>query len=535
MTPRATGAPLLEARGLTKAYGAGTVLDGVSFAAAPNTVVGIVGENGAGKSTLFNILCGVTQPDAGEMSLGGRPFRPRNLAEANRAGVSRVFQEQALIPHVRVYENLLLGHEALFCHGPLVRQRAMLDVARRILSLARLEAIDPGAPTSALSFSKRQLVEIARACFTPREVLGVEQGVVLLDEPTASLLKEEERAFFDMIGRLRAHASVLFVSHRLTEVLQVSDRVLVLKDGCLVAELDPASTSQRELHSLMVGRERDADYYHERRQRDVRGGPVVLRARGRTRAGAFTDVSLEVRAGEVLGIGGLLESGKEALGRALAGLLPLTGGAIELAGAPLRAPTAARLVARGLGYVPAERLADGMIPDFPIAWNMSLASGADLMAGPLGTWNIAREQDLAARFIDLLRIRGGTPARSCRALSGGNQQKVVLGRWLCRDLRVLILDNPTRGVDAGAKEEIYGLLRDLTDRGVAVVLITDELLELIGLSDRIAILRRGRVAGVVDAAGRKPDEQAMIRLMLASESDAVWSVGTDRPSAAVPA
>src|SRR3954452_23327278 len=180
MTPRATGAPLLEARGLTKAYGAGTVLDGVSFAAAPNTVVGIVGENGAGKSTLFNILCGVTQPDAGEMSLGGRPFRPRNLAEANRAGVSRVFQEQALIPHIGVYENLLLGHEALFCHGPLVRQRAMLDVARRILSLARLEAIDPGAPTSALSFSKRQLIEIARACFTPREVLGVEQGGVLL-------------------------------------------------------------------------------------------------------------------------------------------------------------------------------------------------------------------------------------------------------------------------------------------------------------------------------------------------------------------
>jgi ribose transport system ATP-binding protein len=241
---------------------------------------------------------------------------------------------------------------------------------------------------------------------------------------------------------------------------------------------------------------------------------VVLAARGLARAGAFAKVTLEARAGEILGVGGLLESGKEALGRVLAGLLRPTGGTIELDGRPVTAPTTAALVARGLGYVPAERLAEGMIPAFPISWNMSLASGADLMAGPLGTWNSTRERELAQRFIGLLRIGGGTPGSPCARLSGGNQQKVVLARWLCRDLRVLILDNPTRGVDAGGKEEIYGLLRDLTDRGVAILLITDELLELIGLSDRVAVMRRGRIAGLVDAIGRKPDEQAMIRLML---------------------
>ena len=216
---------LLEARGLSKRFGANLVLDDVSIELAANSIVGIVGENGAGKSTLFNILCGVVRPDAGEIRLHGRPFAPRNLAEANRHGVSRVFQEQALIPNATVYENLLLGHEERFSRGGILDQAAMIDVAERILLRAKV-AVDVRAVVGELDFSKRQLVEIARACLTPQEVLGIAAGVVLLDEPTASLQKEEERAFFDMVASLREHASVLFVSHRLSEVLAVSDRRL---------------------------------------------------------------------------------------------------------------------------------------------------------------------------------------------------------------------------------------------------------------------------------------------------------------------
>jgi ribose transport system ATP-binding protein len=526
----ATG-PLLEARGLSKRFGANLVLDDVSIELAANSIVGIVGENGAGKSTLFNVLCGVVRPDTGEIRAHGRPFAPRNLAEANRHGVSRVFQEQALIPNATVYENLLLGHEERFSRGGVLDQTAMMAVAERILRRAKV-AVDVRAVVGELDFSKRQLVEIARACLTPQEVLGIAAGVVLLDEPTASLQKEEERAFFDMVASLREHASVLFVSHRLSEVLAVSDRVYVLKDGRLVADLPTAGTSERRLHALMVGRERDADYYHEGRQRTVDSEALLFAVEGLSRRGHFSDVSFTVRHGEILGIGGLLLSGKEMLGKVLAGVVPSHAGRVQL-GAVEGPPEVERLIAAGLGYVPAERQLEGMIQDFPVAWNISLASGRDLVAGRFGSWRGAREQALAERYIDALQIRGARPATPCRALSGGNQQKVVLARWLCRDLRVLVLDNPTRGVDAGAKEEIYGFLRALTDRGVAIVLITDELLELIGLANRIAIMRRGRIAAMIDApAAAKPGERQLIQLMLEDQMmppPASWS--SDAPEA----
>ena len=365
----------------------------------------------------------------------------------------------------------------------------MIDVAERILLRAKV-AVDVRAVVGELDFSKRQLVEIARACLTPQEVLGVEAGVVLLDEPTASLQKEEERAFFDMVASLREHASVLFVSHRLSEVLAVSDRLYVLKDGRLVADLATAGTSERRLHALMVGRERDADYYHEGRQRAVDREAQAFAAEGLTRRGHFSDVSFTVRHGEILGIGGLLISGKEMLGKVLAGVVASHAGQVRLGGGRGTARSPApdrggpRLRAGGTSARGHDRRT------FRSPGTSRSPAADDLVAGRFGIWRGAREQALAAHYIDALQIRGARPGTPCRALSGGNQQKVVLARWLCRDLKVLILDNPTRGVDAGAKEEIYGFLRALTERGVAIVLITDELLELIGLSNRIAIMRR---------------------------------------------
>lgn len=509
---------VLAVRGASKSFGGLKVLDRVSLEVGPNQIVGIVGENGAGKSTLFNIMSGIMPPDEGIIELRGKSIRPDGYHAASLLGISRVFQEQALIPNIKVYENLLLSHERMFSNLQVLDSARMIETAERIVEEAGLD-IDVRRRTGDYSFSKRQLIEVARACLVPLLVLGIDHPIVLLDEPTAALEKADEEAFFSLMQRLRQRGSLVFVSHRLTEVLQVSDAIYVLKDGCLVAKVDPNAANERALHGLMVGRERDADYYHEVEQREVAATPVRFRTQGLTRSGEYTDVTLEVGEGEVLGIGGLLNSGKSEFGKGAAGIARPDRGTVEIGGAGPAVPDVRRLITRGLGYVPAERLAEGMIPAFSVAWNISMASGGDILANSLGVWRGRREFEVAEHFIGLLSIRAQGAHAPCATLSGGNQQKVVLARWLCREPKVLILDNPTRGVDAGAKEEIYRLIRKLTANGVAIMLITDELLELIGLSNRIAILQHGRVTAVVPApAEAKPTERDLIELMLSRGS-----------------
>jgi ribose transport system ATP-binding protein len=506
----------LVARGITKRFEAATAVDRVDLEIGAGQIVGLIGENGAGKSTLLNIFSGIVAPDAGTMELDGRPFQPGGFGAAGARGIARVFQEQALIPNLRVYENLLLSHEARFTRfGQIMQRRAMVDLAQALADEGGI-GVDVTRATSSLSFSKRQLVEIARACLVPSRVLGIERPIILLDEPTASLDKADEAVFFTLVTRMRNVASFLFVSHRLTEVLRASDFVYVLKDGRVVAKLNAGDADERQLHGLMVGRERDADYYHESEQTTV-GRSVVLEARGLRRSDAYSDVELAVQAGEILGIGGLLDSGKSELGKGLLGVEPPDDGEVRIGPGEWQRPDIGRALVEGIGYVPSERLAEGIIPDFPVSWNMSLASGQDLFASAWGLWRSAHETEVAKGMISDLDIRGARPNVSCQKLSGGNQQKVVLARWLCRSVRLLVLDNPTRGVDAGAKEEIYGILRRLTAAGVGIILITDELLELIGLSNRILIMRHGRVTGIVDAPpDAKPTEVELIRLMLGS-------------------
>jgi len=372
--------------------------------------------------------------------------------------------------------------------------------------------------TGDLSFSERQLIEIVRACVAPRVLLGIEAPIVLLDEPTASLERGHERIFLELLGKVKQSGTALFVSHRLSEVLSLCDEIVVLKDGRRVGAVEPANADERTLHRLMVGRERDTDYYHEGEQLDPQAGEIALAVRSLTRSGSYQSVSFEVRAGEILGIGGLLETGKSALGKGIVGVDTSDSGEIRIKSGPWARPDMARLIASGVGYVPAERLIEGMIAGQPVAWNISLASGGDLFSNGLGIWRHAREMDVSARLIERLGIKGAAPQLSCTRLSGGNQQKVVLARWLARRLRVLVLDNPTRGVDAGAKEEIYGFLRELTKEGVAIVLITDELLELIGMSNRIAVMRHGRICITINApADKKPSEQELVEAMLSSD------------------
>lgn len=513
---------LLHADRLTKAYAGTTVLDQVSLSVPQGQVVSVVGENGAGKSTLLNLISGIVRPDAGRLTFDGAEVAPEGYGQAMRLGISRVFQEQALVANVAVYENLLLSLEARYAAaGQFMRRRRMIEVARSLMAEADLD-IEVTQATHQLSFSRRQLLEILRACLVPLRVLGVERPLVLLDEPTASLEKADEEVFFRLIAALRGQVSFVFVSHRLTEVLQLSDRIFVLKDGCNVAELDSKEASEEQLHSLMVGRERIADYYHEERQGGFAAetaAAVAIKDLGDGRS--YHDVNLSLQPGEVLGVGGLVASGTAELGRGVAGVVPPGKGSLRLGEGGWQTPRIGRLIRQGVGYVPAERLAAGMIPSFPLSWNLSLAGGQDHFVAALGFWRGRLEAEVATDYIKRLRIRARRHDQRCATLSGGNQQKVVLARWLCRKLRFLVLDNPTRGVDAGAKEEIYGFIRDLTEEGVAILLITDDLPELIGLSDRIAIMRHGRVTAEMAApAERKPGEQEILALMLDDAGDA---------------
>jgi len=493
------GTLVLRVRDLIKSYGDNTVLDRVDIDVGRNQIVGIVGENGAGKTTLFNVLSGLVEADGGRVELNGAEIHPPDYHSATLLGISRVFQEQALIPNIAVYENIPLSHERLFARaGQLMDKRRMIETAQRIVDATGLD-IDVRRRTSDYDFSKRQAIEIARACLVPQEVLGIAYPIVLLDEPTSALQKTEEAAFFDLIVQLREHGSLMFVSHRLSEVLSVSDVIYVLKDGRLVATVDPTEADERRLHGLMVGRERHADYYHEAGQLDAARRAAVFETQALTQGGAYAEVTIEVRAGEVLGIGGLIESGKSEFGKGAAGIVAPDSGTVSIDGrAPIKLDLRA-LMKHGLGYVPAERHAEGMIVPFTVAWNISLASGQDIFSNALGVWRGGLETSVARRYIEQLRIRTSGAGAYCVTLSGGNQQKVVLAKWLCREPKVLILDNPTRGVDAGAKEEIYRLIRDLSAKGLGIILITDELMELIGLSNRVAIMRDDRVAAIVDA------------------------------------
>lgn len=510
----------LSASGLSKRYGETLALSDVDLRLEASKVVGLVGENGAGKSTLLNILSGITLPDTGALEVQGVPQSLASYAAAQRAGVARVFQEQALIGNIPVFENLLLGSEARFARlGQFMRRREMITLAQEMIDEAGAR-IDVRRLTSDLSFSQRQIVEIIRACIGPRTLFGAETPIIVLDEPTASLEKGDERLFFDLVDKVRRYSAVLFVSHRLMEILDICSEIVVLKDGSRVASVTPAEADERDLHRLMVGRERDADYYHEEKQRHEDLGQPAFAARSLTRHDVYEDVGFEVRGGEILGIGGLLDSGKSELGKGLAGIDCPQQGEIRLGDGAWTKPDITKLIPAGLGYVPAERLAEGMIASQPVAWNISSASGSDLFSTAWGIWRHRQEATVSARFLQKLRIKARSPQTPCVRLSGGNQQKVVLARWLARPLRALVLDNPTRGVDAGAKEEIYALLRALTAQDVAIMLITDDLLELIGLSNRIAIMRQGKLARIIAApADAKPTEQMLVATMLGADAD----------------
>lgn len=469
----------------------------VSLALHAGEILGLVGENGAGKSTLIRLLSGVLAPDAGELRWQGRAVRFASPHEALAAGIATIHQELAGCAHLSVAENLLLG-EPWPRLGPAVHWRRLFDAARTRLKASGLE-LDPATPFGALSPALRQEVLIARA-------LAHRARLLILDEPSASLSETEVRRLLERLAALRREGvAMLYVSHRLDEIRHLTDRVAVLRDGALVSVRRTAEVTPDQLIRDMVGRELAA----VRRPAPLaREAPVRLELRGATHAGLFEAISFSVRAGEIVGLGGLVGAGRSELARAIYGLYPLTAGDMFLDGRPWRPRSPADAVAGGLVYLPEERKRQGLVLEHSVADNVTLGWLAALTR--LGMVSRPRTATRLAAVLPRFHVRAASPGQPVGTLSGGNQQKALLARWLGRDPGVALLDEPTRGVDVGAKAEIHELIRQLAARGSAVVLITSDLPELLALSRRILVLAGGRLAGGLDAAAAT--EEAVLRL-----------------------
>jgi ribose transport system ATP-binding protein len=501
--------PALALVGVDKSFPGVRALKSVSIEVRPGEVVGLVGENGAGKSTLMKILSGVYQPDAGEIRLAGKPTRFVSAADATRQGVGMVFQEQSLLTNLTVGENIYLGNEARFTRFGLVDWRALYASAARQLAKVQVN-VDPRARAATLDFATRQMVELAKALTLEEQASG--HLVILLDEPTSVLERAEIEILFARVRALKARASFIFVSHRLSEVLELSDRIYVMKDGAVVAELRAAEADVKTLHRLMVGRGLQAEYYREPLQKPF-AGDVALELDGLGSGDLYRDVGLKLHAGEILGIAGVLGSGREELTRTLAGLLPHDRGRLIVGGREVRLSTPADAVDIGIGYVPRERRVEGLVLFLSVAANVTLPSLKTI--AQRGLIDLGEERRVAKSWVQRLNVRTPGVDALCLNLSGGNQQKVVLAKWLNARARILILDHPTRGLDVGAKEEVYELVRAITNEGVAVILTSDTLEETIGLSHTVLVMRDGVITHRATAnPGAKPQQVDLIGHMV---------------------
>jgi ribose transport system ATP-binding protein len=500
--------PRIRATGIDKRFPGVVALDGVSLTLAPGEVLAIVGENGAGKSTLMKILAGVYQPDAGTVELDGTPVHFPGPADATRAGVVLIHQELNLAENLTVTDNLFLGQEATT--GGALRvldRRGMAGRANALLARVGLPADRAGVRVELLPPGEKQLVEIARA-------LGTAVRVLIMDEPTSSLTQKETERLYEVVAGLKAAGvSVLYISHRLAEVKRCCDRVVVLRDGKNAGELARHEITHDNMVRLMVGRDLK-QFYPKVYRTGVGGAPVLALDGVRYRGGPDTPVSLEVRAGEILGMAGLVGAGRTELSEAVFGVRHLTAGGLQLDGQPLTVSRPADAIKAGIVLVPEDRRLHGLVTAEGVGFNLSLPN-----LDRLGSWFGVRRRPEAAlhrHWIDRLRVRTPSAAQPVGLLSGGNQQKVVYGKWLARDPRVLILDEPTRGVDVGAKAEIYALLDELAGRGVAVWMITSDMEELLGMSDRVVVMHEGRLAG--ELAGDRLTEETVMRLATGGEA-----------------
>ena len=488
---------MLRLNGISKSFPGVQALRGVSLEVRPGEIHGLLGENGAGKSTLIKIVAGAYAPDQGEISFDGTPVLWSSPREAKRDGVHVVYQEFVLFPQLSVAENIFIGHErrnrlGLVDHGRTRRE------ARELLERLGI-SLDPRASVGSLSVADQQMVEIARAMVHKVKLL-------VLDEPTAVIAGREVELLFERLRRLRdSGVSVIFISHRLEEVFAICDRVTVLKDGELVGTRDVADVSRERLISMMVGREL-GDLFPPRGA----FGPQrpVLRTEALSVAGRVRDVSIELRSGEIVALAGMVGAGRSELALGLFGALPISGGAIHVDGRRFTSMSPAKAIALGMGLVTEDRKSQGLAMLLDVAANITGPALQEVTRR--GLIDPRKEAAIAQQEIERYRIACRGPRTPVAAMSGGNQQKVIVSRWarICRT--VLILDEPTRGVDVGAKAEIYRIMRELADQGLAILMISSELTEVVGMADRVIVMREGRITG--ELRGAEATEQSIMQL-----------------------
>ena len=474
------GTPVVRLRGVSKGFPGVLAVDGVDLDIAPGEVHVVAGENGAGKSTLMKLLSQVEKPSGGTVELSGEPVEFHGPGHAQHLGVAMVYQEFALAPDLSVAENLYLGREpgrfGFVDRGKETRE------AGELLRRVGLE-ISPTRPVAGLSVAEMQRVEIAKA-------LAIDAKVVIMDEPTATLAEKEIEELFGVIEALTAEGiAILYISHRLDEIFRIADRVTVMRDGKVVDTLPVSELDEDKLVRLMVGRE--ISNLYPKPEAEI--GDVLLRVSGMTRGEKLKDCSFEVRAGEILGFAGLVGAGRTELARAVFGADPTDGGTVELEGRPLKIKKPQDAIEAGIGYLTEDRKGEGLALQLGVDQNITLAN----LPMTRGILSLNEERKTARKRRDELNIRTPSVRRRVQVLSGGNQQKVVVARWLETDARVLLFDEPTRGVDVGAKAELFELIGGLVEEGRAVVLISSNLPELLNMCDRILVMRDGRVAGVL--------------------------------------
>jgi len=511
-------APVLEMRGVRKAFPGVVALDGVDLTLEAGDVHMLLGENGAGKSTLMKILSGAYRKDAGEIRFNGQPVDIDSPRDALALGIRVIYQELNLVPHLSVAENIFLGAlptRDVFGTGlpiGIVDWRTLYARASRLLADLEM-TFDPRTPVARLGIAQRQMVEIAKALAVPAEAsaaahLGV--SILVMDEPTSSLTSREVSQLFSLIERLAARGvSIVYITHRLDEVFRIGRRITVLRDGRHVATRPIEGVSVPELVRMMANRDLTEHFPKVTAAR----GPELLRVERVGRSGALSDISFSLHAGEVVGIAGLLGAGRTELARVLAGADGYDEGRILVDGREVRFRQTADAIAYGIGLLPEDRKAHGLVAGLTVARNIALPHGRRLSR--FGLLPRRSEAAMAKPITDELRVKA-TPTQEVRLLSGGNQQKVVLGKWLAGDVRIFIFDEPTRGVDVGSKVEIYNLMNRLTARGAGIIMVSSELPELLGMSDRILVMHRGRIHAEIDRGDATEERVLTAALGLAS-------------------
>lgn len=486
--------PLLRLANVSKRFPGVQALDDVDFEVYPGEILGFVGENGAGKSTLIKILSGVYNRDTGSIWLDDQPITPRNPEHAQRLGISTIFQELALIPHLTVGENVFLNREPrLISPLGMVDFRKMYSQSEAILR--DLGTGIPGrTPVRNLTVAAQQMVEIAKA-------VSQNARMILMDEPTSALSSKEVDALFAMMRRLKARGvPVVFVSHRLEEVLQVVDRVIVMRDGHRVGTLTIQEATEEKIIQLMVGRKVGL---FPKAEAEI--AEPVLEVRNLSGNNGVDSVNFTVRKGEIVGLAGLVGAGRTEVGRLICGIDRVTGGEILIGGVPVRIKSPADAVNHGIGWVPEDRKQHGLLLKMSVAENTTMAI-LRRISNALGIMNAREEHNIASQYVRTLSIATPSIYQIVNNLSGGNQQKVVLAKWLSTEPKLLIMDEPTRGIDVGAKAEVHALMSKLAQQGIAILMISSEMPEIIGMSDRVIVLCQGRVTGEFNRENMSQEE-----------------------------